>query len=182
MEFLTADQHWGHANVIGFCDRPFDNVEQMDRTMIDSWNSRVKHTDTVYHLGDLTLGGPAMARGYIGQLFGRILMVSPEWHHDRRWMSTDRPIHSASGIKVEFLSPLTVINYHKHPITLCHYPMQAWERSHYGAPHAHGHSHGRLERVPNRFDVGVDSVSAQKRLIPWAPITITEFLMVLGKD
>ena len=43
--WFTADHHFGHRNVIRFCNRPFETVEEMDRTMIDNWNAVVRPDD-----------------------------------------------------------------------------------------------------------------------------------------
>ena len=58
--WFTGDQHFNHANIIGFTGRPFANSEQMNAEIIRRHNSRVKSSDTVYHLGDLrmTNNGP----------------------------------------------------------------------------------------------------------------------------
>ena len=52
MIYFTADTHFGHYNVIRFCDRPFASAEEMDKAMIQNWNDRVTGNDTVYILGD----------------------------------------------------------------------------------------------------------------------------------
>lgn len=52
MIYFTADTHFGHYNVIRFCDRPFASAEEMDEAMIQNWNDRVTGNDTVYILGD----------------------------------------------------------------------------------------------------------------------------------
>ena len=32
--FFTADEHYGHTNIIKYCDRPFTSVEEMDAEII----------------------------------------------------------------------------------------------------------------------------------------------------
>lgn len=34
--FLTSDSHFNHANIIKFCNRPFDSVEEMNETLISN--------------------------------------------------------------------------------------------------------------------------------------------------
>lgn len=51
-EWLTSDHHFGHANIIGFTDRPHDTVEQMNVDLMARWNVMVAPEDTVWVLGD----------------------------------------------------------------------------------------------------------------------------------
>lgn len=50
--WFTSDCHFSHENIIKYCNRPFKNAEEMDKRIIDKWNTRVKHDDVVYHIGD----------------------------------------------------------------------------------------------------------------------------------
>lgn len=50
--FFTADQHFGHRNIIRMANRPFSTVEEMHRTIIDNWNKTVSSEDTIFVLGD----------------------------------------------------------------------------------------------------------------------------------
>lgn len=50
---FTADTHFGHANVVKMCQRPFADVEAMNEAMTATWNDRVGGNDTVYIVGDM---------------------------------------------------------------------------------------------------------------------------------
>ena len=54
--FFTADTHWGHRNIIRYCQRPFADVEEMNEALITNWNSTVGKDDIVFHLGDFAMG------------------------------------------------------------------------------------------------------------------------------
>ena len=53
--FFTADTHFGHANIIKYCHRPFATVEEMDDALVRNWNAVVSPDATVFHLGDFAL-------------------------------------------------------------------------------------------------------------------------------
>lgn len=51
--WVVSDTHFGHENIIKYCDRPFSNIWEMNECMVNNWNSVVKPQDIVYHLGDV---------------------------------------------------------------------------------------------------------------------------------
>jgi calcineurin-like phosphoesterase family protein len=53
--YFTSDHHFGHAGALGLYRRPFASVAEMDRQMIDWWNSVVGPQDEVWHLGDFAI-------------------------------------------------------------------------------------------------------------------------------
>lgn len=51
--WVVSDTHFGHDNIIKYCNRPFSNIHEMNQCMVDNWNSTVQDGDIVYHLGDV---------------------------------------------------------------------------------------------------------------------------------
>jgi calcineurin-like phosphoesterase family protein len=88
--FFIGDTHFGHANIIHYCARPFSFYypDDMDRVLIRNWNSTVGPDSLVYHLGDLRYGrGPRPAAEYLAMLAGRIMLI--RGNHDTD-LPTDR--------------------------------------------------------------------------------------------
>lgn len=50
--WFTADTHFGSSRTLTLSRRPFSTVADMDSTLVENWNSVVKSSDVVYHLGD----------------------------------------------------------------------------------------------------------------------------------
>lgn len=53
--WLVSDTHFGHHNIIQYCNRPFGSVEEMNAHLVAEWNKVVKPHDKVYHLGDFVI-------------------------------------------------------------------------------------------------------------------------------
>ncbi len=177
--FLTSDQHWGHNNILKFCQRPFDSIAEHDAELVLAWNSVVSEEDVVYHLGDVTLGNSKKASEIFRQLNGMIHVLGYTWHHDARWIGS--PQQSKHGL-VEIEKPIIVLKFirktdeRQMPLVLCHYPFEIWDRKHYGAVHFHGHTHAELAQIQNRLDVGVDM--AYKLLGSYRPFRLEEALEI----
>lgn len=63
--FVISDTHFGHSNIIKYCNRPFKDTDEMDQTLIDNWNKVVKDGDIVYHLGDVFFGKHEQKYGHL---------------------------------------------------------------------------------------------------------------------
>lgn len=51
--FVTSDWHVGHAKAIGYDHRPFADLEDMHRVLINNYNATVGNNDVCYFLGDI---------------------------------------------------------------------------------------------------------------------------------
>ena len=93
--WITSDTHFGHRNIIKYCNRPWnhgkdedgsiivtdEDVLAMDNEIIKRWNSVVKDSDIVWHLGDFALGGKEVAERVFPQLNGKINLVMGNHDH-----------------------------------------------------------------------------------------------------
>jgi calcineurin-like phosphoesterase family protein/2'-5' RNA ligase len=79
--FITSDLHLGHANIIKYCDRPFKDVYDMNRTLIYNWNSTISKNDVVYFLGDLVYGRNSSTDDWLHKLNGKITFI--KGNHDK---------------------------------------------------------------------------------------------------
>lgn len=155
--WFTSDTHFGHRNIIGYTNRPFFSVDQMDEALIRNWNEVVRSTDTVYHLGDFAFTKPREASNIARRLLGHKHLIFG--NHDK-----------ALREDVDFLSHFESardygeLSVDGQKIVLCHTAFLVWNGSHRGSWNLHGHSHGSLPvslpyhpaAVARRLDVGVD--------------------------
>lgn len=81
--WFTADQHFGHTNIIDYCGRPFASVGEMNEVLVERWNARVAPDDTVWVLGDVAMGRIDESLEYVARLAGRKILVAG--NHDRCW-------------------------------------------------------------------------------------------------
>ena len=143
MYWFTSDQHYGHANVIGYNKRPFKTVEGMDKQLIKNFNNVVCCEDVTIHAGDFCWLNKKeeVYKKYVSKLNGtHILLVGS---HDY-WQP-----NSAKYIWRKRIDGQLII--------VCHYAMLTWESSHYNSWQLFGHSHGKLDLPHKQYDIGVDN-------------------------
>ena len=158
--YFTADSHFNHANIIKFCNRPFNNVEQMNETLIDNWNQVVGKDDIVFHLGDFCLGGAAEWTKLLDRLNGKIYLILG--NHDLK--------NFRQGFiqRFEHVALQMFITVDKQKMYLSHYPFLCFEGGYKDVWQLFGHVHTRknntgidAERLqylyPTQYDVGVDN-------------------------
>ena len=151
MKYFSSDTHFNHVNIIKSCNRPFENVWEMNARMIKIWNDTVNPRDEVYHLGDFAYpknnayGMPIDE--IIDKLHGQITLI--RGCHDRYVKKYEHLFHQVKDLAYIKLSS-------GDKCMLCHYPMRTWRASHYGSFMLHGHSHCQIKPVGKMIDVGVD--------------------------
>jgi calcineurin-like phosphoesterase family protein len=155
MIFFTSDNHFYHTNVIRYCNRPFTSVEEMNEALINNWNSKVSPNDHIYVLGDHSFYD---SKGICSQLNGTKTLIVGD--HDKGFDVNSFIENTYLKILTEHNVPANVKSYFKPnnlSITLCHWCMRTWRKSHYNSWHLYAHSHGKLEPIGKSWDVGVDN-------------------------
>ena len=135
-KFYISDWHYGHKNVLGFDNRPFTSIEQMNEELIRRWNSVVSDGDLVYILGDMFWCTPKMATPVMEQLNGQKILV--KGNHDR-W-------HDSKFDKLFVkIDEYMEIEDEGRKLVLCHYPIPCFKNHFYGWIHLYGHVHNSFE-------------------------------------
>lgn len=161
--YFISDTHFGHQNIIKYCNRPFKNAYEMDEALIRNWNETVSQDDMVYHVGDFALGSdPAKI---LRRLNGSKILI--KGNHDKR----PQLAHGWSEIH-----PYLEITIEKQFIVLFHYSMRVWNKHHHGSWQLFGHSHGSLPDDPTAksIDVGVDCHN-------YRPISFEDIRRIMAK-
>jgi calcineurin-like phosphoesterase family protein len=154
--WFTSDFHFGHFNIIRYCNRPFESTEEMDAHIADRMNTQVKPNDTLYFLGDFCMGSVEKVAAYRKRLSCKTIHFV-EGNHDKVTRKSQSLFASWSS--------LSEIHVGKQGIVLCHYAMRVWPHSGRGAWQLYGHSHSNLpdEPLALSMDVGVDTHD----FLPW---------------
>ena len=164
--WFTSDTHFGHKNIIKFCEktRPFEDVAAMDAALIANWNAQVQPNDIVFHLGDFCFGNLTYTKRVLEQLNGRKVLI---------YGNHDQVIRDNETAQEHFEACVDYLRVKVDGVTtiLMHFPIFSWDCKGHGAYHLHGHTHAAyLNGMKGRFmDVGVDSRHDQ-RLWSWAEI------------
>jgi len=95
---VFSDTHFDHGNIILYCHRPFDSARQMNKELLDNWNSAVRQNDAVYFLGDMSYGRDRRPIDYwLGKLDGEIFFI--RGNHDKDAITRAEVIPNSYGIK-----------------------------------------------------------------------------------
>ncbi len=196
MIWFTADTHYGHHNIASRLTtqwqdktrvRDFISLEVHNKTLVNNINSLVAQDDTLYHLGNWSLGGIENVWKFRSEIncdnihlvmgnhdkYMKINPIIPEHQLEEvydyfGWMQ----VSYGPFIRDLFLSVSDYLELYLHGrmIVLSHYPFEIWNKSHLDAIHLHGHCYGRCSK-PNRIDVGVDSNN-------FLPVSLSDVLSV----
>ena len=181
--YFVSDTHFGHGNIIKFCDRPFKDVEEMNYKLIENWNNKVPNDGLVFHLGDFAWGGYDFWKSIRNQLNGDIILI--KGNHDIKNMSA-----TAEEELFKFSTWQMLVEIEGRKLYLNHVPFLCYGGT-YRDPKGlvyqlFGHVHSgpgkkgmdipRMQYLfPTQYDVGVDNNG-------YEPISWNELNEKIGKQ
>lgn len=78
--FFIGDTHFGHSDVINFENRPFADVNEMDKSLIHNWNAVVSDKDRVFMIGDFSFYAEEKTKEICLNLKGHKILI--KGNHD----------------------------------------------------------------------------------------------------
>lgn len=135
-KLYIGDWHYGHANVLAYDNRPFADVDDMNKQLCCMWKENVRPDDIVYILGDMFWCDAKYAIPVLEELPGQKFLI--KGNHDR--------IHK-SGYESQFvkITEYLEVEDEGNKIILCHYPIPCFKNHYRGYYHFYAHVHTSFE-------------------------------------
>lgn len=135
--WIISDTHFGHTNIIRYCDRPYNH----DSVMLKHWEANVQPNDYILHLGDVTIWHKYHAywARQMKELPGKKFLIIG--NHDEQW--TIKQWKSRAGFTV--CEPFVHNFYHEFTALFSHEaaaPSAQWDVNIHG--HSHNHAPFRM--------------------------------------
>lgn len=193
MRWFTSDTHFGHKNIITYCNRPFldaeDNpdVPAMNAGIIDRYNNAIDANDEVFWLGDVVMGKPAETLSSVAACNGEKHLIVG--NHDRMFATKTNPeknarmhaLYKEEGGFSTITHGYTYITLEStnRSVMLCHFPHEGdhTETDRYadqrppknsGTWTLCGHVHDLWKQQGSTINVGVDA---------WGGIPVSETMV-----
>lgn len=153
--FIISDTHFGHENIIRYCNRPFSSVEEMDNAIIKNWNETVSNQDTIIHLGDFGLGKKERIAEIISKLNGKKILIMG--NHDN-W---SEEFYRKAGFHTVSRFPIVYDSFY----IMSHAPLQLSETTPYYNFYGHVHNDEKYIETATSKCVSVERIGYRPFMI-----------------
>ena len=162
MEYrYISDLHFGLESMITLCNRPYPNIEEMNKDIVKICNSAVEPEDVLVILGDVAQYAYNPVKE-LKSIHCKKLLVTG--NHDSRWLK-DKEFRKCFVDIVDN----EIIYDKEYKIFLSHYPMAEWDGFYKGIYHFYGHIHNSESGAANvmslykkAVNVGIDTIGKPK--------------------
>ena len=137
--FFTSDTHFGHEKLINsdfskIPFRKFDSIEEHDEYLIDTWNSIVRPSDMVWHLGDVAFKKDA-------------LKLLDRCHGRKKLIMGNHDLYPIAEYQ-KYFAEIFGIRRAYHGLVLSHVPVHTQNLEFRWKANIHGHIHN-----PDEYDL-----------------------------
>lgn len=166
--YFVGDTHFHHENLIlgtskwkdkSGC-RNFKSIESHDELLIKNINKCVKEKDTLYHLGDWSLGGKDKIYEFWKKLNCKNIHLLEANHDIHQLKDSEIVIDDNKIINVRSLyksyNSIIKRKIGDNEFIMCHYPIKSWENQKKGSIHLYAHTHQELNYHKNAVCVSID--------------------------
>jgi len=143
-----SDTHFGHANIIKYCDRPFASMAEMNEAMYANYLATVQDGDLVLWGGDVSFGNLDAVKIRLRTLPGEKLLVFGNHEFDRGGFR-DHKVFDWEAMSFVFTDTAN-----GREVLVTHVPVQASSLPQ-GVINLHGHTHRELEG-PRHINLSVE--------------------------
>lgn len=154
-------------------NRPFMDRDEMDKTMIERWNSKVSQDDDVFIIGDFAHRNYRDEAWYLRQLIGHKHLVIG--NHDSRLLNNERTMKHFESVE-RITGIHDYLEGEKVSVILCHYPLAEWYKSRHGSWHIYGHIHGDTGITAKYMTSIEHALNAGVVINNYAPASLNELI------
>jgi calcineurin-like phosphoesterase family protein len=191
MRYFTSDTHFWHKAIIGYDERPYSSLEEMEESIIRNWNNTVSKKDIVYHLGDFAFGNPRKWANITRRLNGSITLV--RGNHDlqngatlRRLVADGEPIFNDvcdfESIKINGMG--VILSHYPYIGTEYDYRMKEYAPNNTGLWLLHGHTHKAGHGPVNldRVNINLKMINVGCMMWDYTPVSEHEIYRIIKED
>lgn len=147
--YFWSDLHLFHSHIIDYENRPFKDVKEMNRSLLNNWKSTIKKKEIIFNLGDFSfLVKKDIISGILQECPGyKILILG---NHDRNksvkwWLD--------AGFNEVYKYPIIYENFY----ILSHEPI--YLNKHMPYVNIHGHMHKEKYERNQHVNVSVEQIN-----------------------
>ena len=166
--YFCSDLHYNHANAIKFGNRPFNSVDEMNESILNELQTKLRPNDILFTLGDdFWRMKENDIISIIDSLPTKNLYKIMGNHDKYGYYMCGGNVGKKYKVLADIIDMSVKYGDKIYSLNLCHYPIYDFNRMYHGALHLFGHVHGNLDEELSTnprlmVDVGYDGKLAKR--------------------
>lgn len=136
MIYYISDTHFRDQAIFDKCKRPFKDLIEMESTIINKWNMKIKDEDIVYVLGDIAKDDDISSIEIFNKLKGHKHLIVG--NHDHLILEDIKKFNIFESVKF-----IDLIMDNNRKVCICHYPLMDWMEFNREGILIYGHIHNK---------------------------------------